>query len=124
MSQLIASTSFLNILVKVRPGLTSGTYIVETAPATPLVTLSDTVINYQIFDSDKYDIVFDPKNPMSVTPADNNQLSTASRSLSGKQLTFTDANTSKVTLNITLNFVDGDGMQFSHDPEVRNEPET
>lgn len=123
MTKLTQSTPFLNILIKVRQGEGSNDYIVETAPAAPYITQPDTVINYQIFDDGKHNIVFDSENPMTVVPADNNQLSIPSCSLSGKQLTFVDANTSKMTLNITLNFETEDGVRFSHDPEVRNEPD-
>jgi hypothetical protein len=123
MSTLIPSTPFINVLVKVRPGDTPGSYTVETAPTVPWVTEKDTVINYQIFDSGKNDIVFNSKNPMTVTPTENGQFSTASVSVSGKQLTFTDANTTPMTLKINLHFQDESGVEFSHDPEVRNEPE-
>lgn len=123
MTKLIQSTPFVNILVKVRAGAKDGTYEVETAPANPYITQPDTVINYQIFDSGKNDIVFNSKIPMTVIPAENGQLSSPSVSISGKQLTFSDANTSQMTLNITLNFQDETGVQFSHDPEVRNEPD-
>nr|WP_315250641.1 hypothetical protein [uncultured Duganella sp.] len=121
MSKLIASTPFINILVKVRAGSTPNTYKVETAPAIPYITAPDTVINYQIYDSGTKDIIF---TGMTVKPADNGQLSAASVSVSGKQLTFSDANTTKMTLNITLNFKDEDGLEFNHDPEVENEPDT
>lgn len=123
MSKLIASTPFLNILVKVRPGSAPGQYVVETAPAVPYITQTDTILNYQIFDSGNNKIVFNSKNPMTVVPADNKQLSAPSVSVSGKQLTFSDANTVKMTLNITLNFVDEDGVEFAHDPQVENEPD-
>lgn len=120
MSKLKASTPYINVLVKVKPSTTPGQYLVETAPATPWVTQVDTIINYQIFDTGGKDIVF---TGMTVSPADNNQLSPASVSVSGKQLTFSDANTSKMILNITLNFKDEDGVEFMHDPQVQNEPE-
>lgn len=120
MTTLTAATQFLNILVKVTPGATPGNYHVQTAPAIPCVTLPDTIINYQIYDSHGLNIVF---TGMTVTPEDNNQLSPATVSLSGKQLTFSDANTQKVTFNITLNFKDQDGVRFMHDPQVKNEPE-
>lgn len=120
MSNLNSSTPFINILVKVREGTTPGTYAVQTAPAVPYITEPDTVINYQIFDSGNKDIRF---TGMTVVPADNNQLSVASVSVSGKQLTFSDANTHKCTLNITLNFKDESGAQFAHDPELQNDPE-
>ncbi|CAN7445410.1 hypothetical protein [Duganella sp. LjRoot269] len=120
MSTLIPCTPFINILVKVKPGSTAGTYKVETAPAIPCITEPDTVINYQIFDSGSNNIVF---TGMKVLPVDNGQLSAATVSVSGKQLTFSDANTSPMTLNITLNFKDEAGVEFMHDPEVQNEPE-
>ena len=120
MSKLIASTPFINILVKVKETATAGTYKVETAPAIPCITQPDTVINYQIFDSGSKNIRF---TGMTASPPDNGQLSPASVSLSGKQLTFIDANTSKITLNITLNFIDEAGVLFMHDPEVQNEPD-
>ncbi|NVD74160.1 hypothetical protein HUX88_27040 [Duganella sp. BJB1802] len=122
MSTFPASTSFVNILVSVKPSTTQpGTYDVVTAPAVPVITEIDTVINYQIFDTSGYDIVF---TGMSVVPEYNDQLSPASVSLSGKLLTFSDANTEKLTLNITLNFkVDGpEGVEFSHDPQISNHP--
>lgn len=119
MSKLIPSTPFINVLVSVHE-TTPGVYEVVTAPATPWITEKDTVVNYQIFDSGKRDIVF---SGMSVKPVDNGQLSKASVSVSGKQLTFSDANTSKMTLNITLHFKDEQGVEFSHDPEVENSPE-
>jgi hypothetical protein len=120
MSKLIASTPFINVLVKVKPGLKPGQYKVETAPAVPWVTQPDTIINYQIFNSGEQNIVF---TGMTVLPADNSQLSPASVSVSGKQLTFSDANTAKITLNITLNFKDEAGIEFMHDPQVENEPQ-
>lgn len=123
MSKLIASTQFINVSVKVRPGSTPGTYKVETAPAVPCIKEPDTVINYQIVDCGENNIVFNKKNPMTVVPASNDQLSPASASVSGKLLTFSDANSSKMTLNITLNFVDENGVEFNHDPEVDNDPQ-
>jgi hypothetical protein len=119
MSKLIASTPFINVVVSVREE-SSNSYHVESAPAIPWVTQRDTVINYQIVQSGKKDIVF---TGMSVSPQVNDQISPASVSISGKQLTFSDANTSPMILGITLKFKDELGIEFSHDPEVRNEPE-
>jgi hypothetical protein len=120
MSKLTASTPFINVLVKVRPDSVAGTYKVETAPQVPYVTQADTIINYQIYDTGSNDIIF---TGMTVKPVPNDQLSAATVSVSGKQLTFSDANTSKMTLNITLNFKDEKGVEFNHDPEVENEPD-
>ncbi|USX18603.1 hypothetical protein NHH82_22365 [Oxalobacteraceae bacterium OTU3REALA1] len=119
MTTLTASTQFINVLVKVKPGSEPGQYNVHTAPAVPYVTQPDTVINYQIYDTGGRNIIF---TGMTVTPTDNDQLSPASVSVSGKLLTFSDANSSKITLNITLNFIDEDGVEFMHDPQVQNEP--
>jgi hypothetical protein len=120
MKKLNASTQFINVLVKVKPTSDPGQYKFETAPAVPFVTQADTIINYQIFDSGEQDIVF---TGMTVSPSDNNQLSAATVSISGKQLTFSDANTSPITLSIILNFKDENGLEFMHDPQIQNEPE-
>jgi len=121
MSPFPASTSFVNILVFVKPSSTPGSYDVTTAPAVPVITEIDTVINYQIFDTAGYDIVF---TGVTIEPAVNNQLSPASVSVSGKLLTFSDANTEKMMLNITLQFKDNgkEGIAFSHDPQISNHP--
>ncbi|RFP21554.1 hypothetical protein D0T25_09845 [Duganella sp. BJB488] len=60
---------------------------------------------------------------MSVKPKDNGQLSEASVSVDGKLLTFSDANTVKMSLAINLKFKDGDMVEFSHDPQIQNNPE-
>lgn len=120
MSKITASTQFINVIVKVHAGTQPGQYVVKTAPAVPWVTQPDTVINYQIYDTGGKNITF---TGMTVDPADNDQLSAATVSVSGKQLTFSDANTSKQTFNITLNFKDSEGVTFAHDPQVQNEPE-
>lgn len=122
MNTFPASTSFVNILVSVKPSTTTaGSYDIVTAPALPMITETDTVINYQIFDTAGYDIVF---TGMSVKPEINNQLSAAIVSVSGKLLTFSDANTETMNLNITLNFKDNNKpeLEFSHDPQISNHP--
>jgi hypothetical protein len=122
MSTFPASTSFVNILVFVKPGETPDEpFTVVTAPAIPMITETDTVINYQIFDSDGLDIVF---TGMTVEPAQNDQLSAAAVSVSGKLLTFSDANSEKMNLNITLQFKDRKQptVMFSHDPQISNHP--
>ncbi|MFS2137505.1 hypothetical protein [Duganella sp. Dugasp56] len=120
MSKIKASTQFINVMVKVKAAATQGTYDVHTAPETPYVTQQDTVINYQIYNDDGQDIIF---TGMTIKTLGNDQLSAASVSISGKQLTFSDANTSKVTVAFTLNFKDADGVEFSHDPQVQNDPQ-
>jgi hypothetical protein len=119
MTPLNAATQFVNVLVKVKPGPTKGSYIFETAPAIPYVTQPDTVINYQLYDTCGHDIVF---SGMSIKA--NDQLSDYSLSKSQMLLTLNDAVTKKVTLDINLQFHNRTtGDKFSHDPQVQNEPQ-
>ncbi|QJD92769.1 hypothetical protein HH213_23375 [Duganella dendranthematis] len=121
MNQIVPPASFQNVLVSVKPREGKpGKYDVSTVPAVPVITQQDTIINYQIVDTDGQSIVF---SGMSVKPKDNNQLSEETLSLDKKMLAFFDANTEKMTLNITLHFQDGEGIEFSHDPQVDNDPE-
>ena len=120
MTQLVPPTTFQNIMVWIKPiEGTPGKYHVVTEPAVPVITDEDTVINYQIVDTDGLPIRF---KGMSVKPKDNGQLSKESVSIDGKLLTFSDANTVKMMLNITLHF-EHDDVEFSHDPQVSNDPQ-
>lgn len=120
MSKIHASTPFINVMVKVKAGDEPGTYDVHTAPEMPCITQKDTIINYQIYDDNHQGIIF---TGMTIQTLGNDQLSAASVSISGKQLTFSDANTSKVKISFTLNFKDANGVEFMHDPQVKNDPE-
>ncbi|MFS2008172.1 hypothetical protein ACEN9F_31650 [Duganella sp. CT11-25] len=120
MSKIHASTPFINVMVKVKAGDTPGTYNVHTAPEMPCATQKDTIINYQIYDDDNEGIVF---TGMTITTLGNPQLSAPSVSLSGKQLTFCDSNTSTVTISFKLNFKNAAGVEFMHDPQVKNDPQ-
>lgn len=120
MTQLVPPITFQNVLVWVKPKADKpGKYEVSTEPAIPVITQQDTVINYQIVDTDGYPIIF---TGMSVKPKENGQLSSPSVSVDGRLLTFNDLNTIKMMLNITLHFKDKDGIEFSHDPQVSNDP--
>jgi hypothetical protein len=125
MTKLVPPASFQNILVWVKPkaGHTEGQqkYDVITEPEIPVITQQDTIINYQIVDTDGYPIVF---SHMTVKPKHNDQLSEETISLDKKMLAFFDANTVKMMLNITLHFKDTHGHEFSHDPQVDNDPES
>jgi hypothetical protein len=120
MTKLVPPASLQNVLVWVKPkdGY-PGEYDVTTKPEVPVITAQDTIINYQIVDTDGYPIFF--KN-MTVKPKHNDQLSEETVSLDRKMLAFFDANTSKMTFNITLHFKDSAGVEFSHDPQVQNDP--
>lgn len=125
MTKLVPPTPFQNVLVWVKPQEGKSEdgkqkYDVVTEPPKLIVTSQDTLINYQIVDTDGYPIVF---SRMTVKPADNDQLSEETVSIDRKMLAFFDANTSKMTLNITLHFKEVEtGEEFSHDPQVLNEP--
>jgi hypothetical protein len=120
MSNLVPPTSFQNIQVWVKPKEGEvKKYTVITVPTEPEILNEDTVINYQIVDTDGLPIIF---SHMTVKPEDNNQLSEETVSLDGKLLTFVDANTEKMVLNITLHFKHND-VEFSHDPQIQNNPE-
>lgn len=120
MSKIHASTQFINVMVKVKAGDEPGTYHVHTAPKMPCVTEQDTVVNYQIYDDDNEGIVF---TGMIIKTLGNAQLSAPSISLSGKQLTFIDANTAKVDISFNLTFKNAAGVEFMHDPQVKNDPQ-
>jgi hypothetical protein len=122
MSTYPPTTGFVNILVFVKPSvIPEKKFDVTTVPTTPIVTEKDTVINYQIFDSSGLDIVF---TGMTVLPLGSDQVSNATVSLSGKTLTFSDANTKRVDLSITLQFLNKSVLdgKFEHDPQITNNP--
>lgn len=120
MSKIHASTPFINVMVKVTAGDQAGAYHVRMAPEMPCATQPDTIVNYQIYDDGGEGIVF---TGMTIQTLGNDQLSAPSVSKSGKQLTFCDANTSKVTISFTLNFKNAQGIEFMHDPQVKNDPQ-
>jgi hypothetical protein len=118
MSKIKASTSFINIMVKVsgKP----GDYVVVTAPAVPYLTQPDTVLNFQLYDSPDPGVIF---VSATYSPEDNGQLSAYTISPTGKNLSLIDANTKKMGIGITLAFQDSTGATFLHDPQVQNVPE-
>lgn len=122
MSNLVPPTTFQNILVWVKPKANKpGHYDVVTEPAAPIILNQDTVITYQIVDTDGYPIVF---THMTVKPENNGQLSKETISLDKKLLAFIDANTVKMTLAINLHFKDTNTeVAFAHDPQLQNDPE-
>jgi len=114
-------TAFQNIQVWVTPKAGQpGQYDVRTEPVSPLITNADTVINYQIVDTGGHAIVF---KGMTVKPENNGQLSKETVSVDGLLMTFSDLNSKQMTLNITLKFTDNDGREFSHDPQIQNDPQ-
>lgn len=120
MSNLVPPVTFQNILVWVKPNPEKPhKYIVRTEPEIPVIKQQDTIINYQIVDTAGLPIVF---TGMTVKPKHNDQLSPATVSVDGRQLTFSDINTVKMMLNIRLQFDRLDEGAFSHDPQVENDP--
>jgi hypothetical protein len=116
---VVPATEFKNIQVAVSPGAAPGQFIVVCNPLSITITSPDTVINYQIVSTAGHNISF---AGMSKKPDHTHQLSDPSISVSGKLLTFSDANTTKEDLHVTLKFKDSDGTPFSHDPQIKNDP--
>lgn len=123
MATLVPPVTLKNVLVSVKPRSNeSGKYDVTTVPADLEVLDQDTIISYQIVDTAGYPIIF---KEMTVVPEDNDQFSEETVSLDGKVLAFVDANTKKMTLNIKLKFKNTETqVEFIHDPQIQNNPET
>lgn len=121
MKQDIAQTAFLNVQVTAIPSLVDGKvkYATTFNPASLTVKEADTVINYQLITPTPPGVQF---KKLTVKPDRYDQFSEPTISESGKLVTFSDANTVRATFNITLHFTDKDGVEFSVDPEVENEP--
>ncbi|WP_143133019.1 hypothetical protein [Pseudoduganella namucuonensis] len=117
-------TEFTNVLVTAIPEKDSVTgktkYKTTFSPESITITTNDAVINYQLVEPTPKDVKF---KKMTVKPEDNDQLSVPSISKSGKIITFSDANTTKETLAISLKFSDSAGTEFVVDPDVNNDPE-
>jgi hypothetical protein len=119
MTTAVTVTPFINVLVWVKLNDAQDGYDVHCEPKALKVVQRDTVVNYQIVDTYGQDIVF---SGLEVTPLDNNQISTASISCSGKLLTVSDANTNNDVLSLFLEFTDNTlGRKFKHDPQIRND---
>ncbi|UMR29821.1 hypothetical protein MJ904_22730 [Massilia sp. MB5] len=121
----IEPTAFVNVQVvaipKVDPATGNVTYQTTFHPPAIVVKKRDTVINYQIVSPTPVGVEF---FAMTVVPKHtHHQLSEPSVSQSGKLITFSNANTVKEKMNITLHFLDNDKTIFNVDPEIINEPE-
>lgn len=119
MTKSVSITPFINVLVWVKKNDGQDTYNVRCEPSVPKVLQKDTVINFQIADTDGQDIVF---SGLAVTPKDSNQISSPAISPSGKLLTVSDACTHNCWLNLNLEFTNNTaGHKFMHDPQVQND---
>lgn len=120
----VTPTAFVNVLVTAIPTVDTKTgnitYATTFSPDAVRVRQNDTVISYQLVEPT-------PKGvriaSVDVKPEHSGQVSTPTISTTGKIATFIDANTAKENFNITLHFEDSDGIKFSVDPEVGNDPE-
>jgi hypothetical protein len=122
MTNLVPPVTLKNVLVsvKLKPN-ENDKYDVTTVPSDLEVFDQDTVISYQLVETNGLPIVF---KSMTVLPKDNGQFSEETVSLDGKVLAFVDANTEKMTLNIKLKFKNiTTQTEFIHDPQVQNNPE-
>jgi hypothetical protein len=116
-------TEFINIQVLAIPSLAPDKktvhYDVSFVPPYITVKTLDAVINYQLVAPSPSGVKF--KN-MTVKPHGQQQFSASSISQSGKLITFSDANSVTETLEVTIYFEDADGIRFSIDPQVINDP--
>lgn len=114
-------TQFINVLVTAVPDRDAGqsTYKTTFRPEVVTVFQPDTVINYQLVDPTPPGVRF---ASVEITP-DSSQMSAPSISRSGKLVTFSDANTKRESLAVTLHFTDHDGVRFAVDPDIKNDPQ-
>lgn len=115
----VPASEFINVQVIAAPTSNPNVYAVTCNPESITVRARDTIINYQIVAPTPEGVQF---VGVEVRPDHNHQFSQPSISISGKLLTFSDANTVKETLDLTLRFIDRDGNNFGFDPQVQNEP--
>lgn len=117
-------TPFLNVQVTAIPEKTQAgekrRYKTTFHPEKLVVTEPDTVINYQLVEPTPPDVQF---RKVVIKPGREDQLSEPTISESGKLVTFSNANTRKVTFNLTLHFKDESETEFAVDPEMENQPE-
>lgn len=115
-------TEFINIQVIAIPKKDSQsgkvTYSTTFNPTSVIVKEIDTVLNYQLISPTPSGVRFSKVKINQKTT----QLSEPSISLSGKLITFSDANTTKETISLTFHFIDNDGVEFLVDPDIDNEP--
>lgn len=118
----VTPSQFVNVLVvslpETDPATGQVTYKTSFMPEALQILLPDTIINYQLIDPTPTGVVF---SDVKISPV-NDQMSTPSIGRSGKVVTFSDANTKKITFNVSLQFSDADGKLFLVDPEVKNDP--
>ncbi|MES2149155.1 MAG: hypothetical protein V4508_05100 [Pseudomonadota bacterium] len=119
----VPSTEFLNVQVIARAsidplsGLTN--YDVSFVPPAVRARSRDAVVNYQLIWPSTPGMQF---VSMTVEPAGQDQFSAASVALDGQVMTFSDANTRALVLEVSILFADPDGVQFLVDPQVINRP--
>lgn len=118
----IPATEFHNVQVTAIPSIDPETgqtnYSTTFNPESITVTTNDAVLNYQLIPPTPNDVQFKDVKFKQKT----SQLSEPSISLSGKIVTFSDANTSKEDISITFHFIDKDNNEFFVDPIVENDP--
>ncbi|MBC7452381.1 MAG: hypothetical protein H7335_01480 [Massilia sp.] len=118
--------ALINVLVIVVPcddgsgNMGDGLYNVTTLPHAITVTRRNTIVNYQLIAPTPDAFVF---LGMEKKPSGGVwQLSKPSISLDGKMLTFSDQNSDREDIAVTLLFSDG-MAHISHDPQVQNTPD-
>jgi hypothetical protein len=98
------------------------TYDCACYPPKLTVTTSNAIIGYQLIDPTPGDIVFTGMTKINPPPV--RQLSDPAMSVDGRTLLISDRNSVAADIHIKLHFRDGDGLEFSHDPQIGNVPES
>lgn len=119
----IPATEFFNIQVVALPVSDPKTgktkYNTSFTPESITITQPDAVINYQLVTPTPAGVKI---KEMTSSPDSAHELSIPSIGVSGKLVTFSDANTVKADIHVTLHFIDTDNIEFSEDPEIINDP--
>lgn len=101
-------------------GVTS--YITTCYPKSITVTTPNAVLGYQLVGPTPASILFTGMRKNNPPP--QRQLSDATVSVDGRMLLISDRNSLKVDIDISLLFSDGGEVEFSHDPQIGNVPES
>lgn len=91
----------VTVTTAVNPQTGEQEYIPKYQPEVIRVTDSDTVLNFKLDQPTPDDVIV---TSVTARPSDNTQLSTPSISTNGKQVTLTDINTVRQTLNLDFVF--------------------
>lgn len=121
---LTPSPVFHHVQVVVAKSQSGSGYDVATYPHKITVTRRNAVIAYQLVHPTPADIRLTGFTEAPLPPDVPRQLSAPAISPDHRVLTLIDLNTKAITMDIHLQFIDGDKVPFEHDPQIGNDPES